>query len=639
MQEHESATDAELIGAARDGSDEAYAALYQRHYDAALRTARWRLFDSSLAEDVVADSFSAMLQLLRAGRGPDEAFRPYLLTCVSRRALRMNQADDRELNTDSIELFEKDTDHADPVMDSFESELLGQAFRSLPERWQLVLWHLEIEGAKPADLAAQLGSSANAVSAIGVRAREGLRAAYLSAHMNAQTFEGCSQADRTAAYLRGSLSAKKQQRYEEHLEHCSACFSAVMQLKDVSAAMHSVIAPLFLGTGAAAFLGWLPVSGLVAGAAGAAGAGAAGAGAATAPKPGLLGSTQGVTLVVVGAAVAAAAVVGGVAVAGGFFGAEEAAVSSASEGGGNAGEAAPAGPGGESAGGGAAAPAPPADAPPPAESAPSPHEGPDAASAPAAIEPVPAPLEPAPPEPEAPLPPPAPRAPLTVPSDPPDPPAAPATSSEPALSETSPSEAPPVTPPSTASPAQSPSASAVPTPSPGPTSEPTPTASPAPDPTLTPAPTPTVEPSPTGAPEPTPTLVPSPTPDPTPTPEPTPTLVPSPSPEPPPTATPEPTLVPSPTPAPTVTPEPIPSPAPTLVPSPTPDPTPTVTPVPTLEPTPPPKCEPAWHEKCGGPGKSGAADPTDETLLEIVEDTVVGTVDTVLGLILRVSRF
>ncbi|WP_309081073.1 sigma-70 family RNA polymerase sigma factor [Zhihengliuella sp.] len=633
MLDHESATDAELIGAARDGSDEAYAALYQRHYDAALRTARWRLFDASLAEDVVADSFSAMLQLLRAGRGPDEAFRPYLLTCVSRRSLRMNQADDRELNTDSIELFEKDTDHADPVMESFESELLGQAFRSLPERWQLVLWHLEIEGAKPADLAVQLGSSANAVSAIGVRAREGLRAAYLSAHLNAQTVEGCDQADRTAAYLRGSLSAKKQQRYEEHLEQCSACFSAVMQLKDVSAAMHGVIAPLFLGTGAAAFLGWLPVTGLVAGAAGAgaAGAGAAGAGAAAAPKPGFLGSSQGVTLAVVGAAVAAAAVVGGVAVAGGFFGAEKAAVSRSSDGGtggGDAGDAAPAGSGGESAGGAAAAPAPPADAPPPAAPAPA-EEAPEAASAPAAIEPAPAPAPEAPvpeapvpgaPVPEAPLPAPAPSAPLTVESEPP---AEPATPSDP--EPTGPSEPVPATPP-----APAPSAPASPAPE---TSAP---AEPSPSPTTEPTPVPTPSPSP--SPTPTPTVEPTPSPSPTPEPSPSPTLVPEPTPTPEPVPTPEPTLVPSPTPAPTLTPEPIPSPTPTLVPSPIPDPTPTVAPTLTIAPTPPPSCEPAWHEKCGGPGKDGGAPPTDGTLLEVVEDTLVGTVDTVLGLVLRVSR-
>ena len=40
-----------------------------------------------------------------------------------------------------------------PAVEQFESGAAAKAFASLPERWQLVLWHLEVENQKPADIA------------------------------------------------------------------------------------------------------------------------------------------------------------------------------------------------------------------------------------------------------------------------------------------------------------------------------------------------------------------------------------------------------------------------------------------------------------------------------------------------------
>ncbi|MFP3686343.1 hypothetical protein SB847_21820, partial [Bacillus sp. SIMBA_026] len=66
---------------------------------------------------------------------------------------------------------------------AFESQTVAKAFRSLPERWQAVLWYLDVERMKPAAVAPILGLSPNAVSALALRAREGLRREYLQAHI------------------------------------------------------------------------------------------------------------------------------------------------------------------------------------------------------------------------------------------------------------------------------------------------------------------------------------------------------------------------------------------------------------------------------------------------------------------------
>ncbi|RZU60835.1 sigma-70 family RNA polymerase sigma factor [Zhihengliuella halotolerans] len=550
----ETRSDAELIAAVREGDHQAFADLYSRHREAAVKTAKWRLSAASTveADDVVSDAFSSMLQTLRRGGGPDEAFRPYLMTVVSRTAIAAMKKSARELNTDSIELFEAGGDYADPVMDEFESDVLGRAFRSLPEQWQAVLWHLELEGAKPSDVAPMLGASPNAISALAVRAREGLRAAYLQAHLSAETRQACSKADQFPKYVRGTLSTRRRQQFQKHLETCRPCFSALGHLEDVGSAMHGVIAPLFLGAGAAALFGWVAPTG-------AAAVGTAGlAGAASVPKP--LWQTMATTA---GGVVAAAAVVlGASAIASTLMNDEPTA---------------------------AQAPAPAASSAPAQED---PVGAASTASTASTSKASPAPVkESAAPETE-----PA-EAPVETPAG-----AAPAPA---------PAPAPVIVPPAPApAPAPAPSsapASAAPTQTPEPEAEATPSLEPTREPSPTPKPTPEPEPEPTVEPSPEPTV------DPTPEPTPEPTVDPTPEPTPEPTVdpTPEPTVdpTPEPTPEPTVEPTPEPTPEPTV------DPTPEPTPEPTVEPTPEPTdtpdpdpCHPwPWWPWCDAFGADRAA--------------------------------
>jgi DNA-directed RNA polymerase specialized sigma24 family protein len=66
----------------------------------------------------------------------------------------------------------------DAGSDPGDREDVERAFRGLPVRWQRVLWQLEVEGRRPRELAVELGMTPNAVSALGKRARAGLRKAY-----------------------------------------------------------------------------------------------------------------------------------------------------------------------------------------------------------------------------------------------------------------------------------------------------------------------------------------------------------------------------------------------------------------------------------------------------------------------------
>src|SRR2546423_8820387 len=72
-------SDADLIAASRAGDAAAYDTLYRRHVTAAHGLARQLVRNRAEADDVVAETFAKILDLLHRGGGPDDAFRPYLL--------------------------------------------------------------------------------------------------------------------------------------------------------------------------------------------------------------------------------------------------------------------------------------------------------------------------------------------------------------------------------------------------------------------------------------------------------------------------------------------------------------------------------------------------------------------------------
>ncbi|HKY68865.1 MAG TPA: sigma-70 family RNA polymerase sigma factor, partial [Acidimicrobiales bacterium] len=171
-------TDAELLDQARNGDDAAFTELYVRHQPAALRLASTyrRVGDP---DDLVNGAFERVLGAVRRGSGPTDSFRAYLFVTLRRHAAELAaKAPDQSLD----DVPEPIGDEADsPALAQADRALITQAFESLPDRWQAVLWQTAVEGRQPRDLADTLGVSANAAAALAYRAREKLRQAYLQA--------------------------------------------------------------------------------------------------------------------------------------------------------------------------------------------------------------------------------------------------------------------------------------------------------------------------------------------------------------------------------------------------------------------------------------------------------------------------
>ncbi|MGY0492785.1 sigma-70 family RNA polymerase sigma factor [Streptomyces sp. WG-D5] len=290
-------SDADLIGRMRGGDDSAYEELYRRHSAAVRRYARTCCRDGHTADDLTAEVFARTLQAVRSGSGPDHAVRAYLLTTVRRVAAGWTKSAKREHLVDDFAVFAtqaarsneaRDDDTLDlgadvRAMHEAEQTMAMQAFRSLPERWQAVLWHTEVEDESPSEVATLFGLDANGTRVLAKRAREGLKEAYLQAHVSATLTESeeCARyADRLGAYARGSLRTRAERGLRKHMEECAKCRLAAGQLKEVASGIPGVVPIAVIGWFGAA--GYAKAAALIGGgAAGAAGAAGAGAAAAT----------------------------------------------------------------------------------------------------------------------------------------------------------------------------------------------------------------------------------------------------------------------------------------------------------------------------------------------------------------------
>src|SRR3954454_20016057 len=174
-------SDTELIESARSGDTSAFAELWRRHYRSGARVARQ--FTSSIdADDLVSEAYTRIYQRVLAGGGPTGAFRPYLFTTIRNLASSWGAAR-KDVQVDDIADFEDPATLDDPAAVALDKTLTARAFRSLPDRWQSVLWYTEVEGMDPHEVAPLLGMTANGVAALSYRAREGLRKAWLQAHI------------------------------------------------------------------------------------------------------------------------------------------------------------------------------------------------------------------------------------------------------------------------------------------------------------------------------------------------------------------------------------------------------------------------------------------------------------------------
>ena len=230
------ATDEQLVAAAREGSDEAFEALFCRYRDRVVGYVRGMVSDHGRAEDIVQEAFMSALRSLRA-TDQDIAFRPWIYeiaknACIDhvRRARRTQEVsiesdDFGPVEESRISQSSAGTDAA--VARRAELESLRMAFHDLPSSQHQILVMRELEGLSYDKIGSRMGLTRGAVESLLFRARRRLRAGYDEIDTGARC---ASMRTAMEAVAHGSARARDRRRLSSHLHDCKPCRRAAVAM-------------------------------------------------------------------------------------------------------------------------------------------------------------------------------------------------------------------------------------------------------------------------------------------------------------------------------------------------------------------------------------------------------------------------
>ncbi|AVZ73589.1 hypothetical protein SLUN_16830 [Streptomyces lunaelactis] len=243
------------------GSGASVEELYRRHRSAVLSYAYACCRDPLTAEDLTSDVFARALQAVRSGSGPKAAWRPYLLTIVRRTAADWAGTARRTELSPEFERWLANLPER-PESESREarmllledSSLVLRAFRSLPERWQTVLWHTGVEGEPARSVGHLLGVGESGVNSIASRARDGLRETCLAALADHAGTDECRRYSPMLGAVVRRTGRRSTEDFDRHLSECRRCRSALIELTDLNEELSSVLSAAVLLWGSRAYV-------------------------------------------------------------------------------------------------------------------------------------------------------------------------------------------------------------------------------------------------------------------------------------------------------------------------------------------------------------------------------------------------
>jgi RNA polymerase sigma factor (sigma-70 family) len=249
--------DSALVEAVRVGDHDAFGELWRRHAAAGVAYAR-ALTGSFDPDDLVSESFEKILRAITAGGGPTGAFRSYLYVTIKNTAYswQRSQREQQPLE-DTQEQIPDERSAA--VLEALEGASSVYAFNSLPPSWQEVLWYVDIEAMGASEVATILGTTPGAIAMRTLRAREGLRQAWIQVQLNTVSDGSEHQwtLERMGAYVRKGLARRERNRIQKHLDECTRCALVHTEATQISSRLALVLVPAITGLTGAGLAGWL----------------------------------------------------------------------------------------------------------------------------------------------------------------------------------------------------------------------------------------------------------------------------------------------------------------------------------------------------------------------------------------------
>lgn len=240
-------SDDQIISAVRGGDIGDFALLWRRHVAAARRAAR-AISPSVDPDDLVSEAFASILRVTKAGGGPSDAFRPYLLATLRNTAARWSRGAGM-LSIEVVSELELAPEGNDPIERISERSSVAAVFGTLSARHRTLLWYLDVEGMKPRELAPLMGITPNAVSALALRARDSFRRAWLEAHIHDPSrSDDCRWfCERVVTQRERRLRGDDAVRFRAHMSTCRGCQLVAAEIDTVSQRLRTVLPAALLG--------------------------------------------------------------------------------------------------------------------------------------------------------------------------------------------------------------------------------------------------------------------------------------------------------------------------------------------------------------------------------------------------------
>lgn len=214
-------TDAELVRAAREGDQAAFATLYARHRPVLAAFVRRLVRDAHLAEDLTQEAFVNALRNLADLREP-ERFRPWLYSIAHRAALDHLRRPGPALLPELPELVAGDASPAEAATAHEAARLVWDAAASLEPRQLAVLELTVREGLSGSELAQALDVRTSHAAVLAHRARSALGNA-VRMLLLARNPRRCPRLAELVPGRPQSLSLPQRMSVDRHLRRCPQC--------------------------------------------------------------------------------------------------------------------------------------------------------------------------------------------------------------------------------------------------------------------------------------------------------------------------------------------------------------------------------------------------------------------------------
>jgi RNA polymerase sigma factor (sigma-70 family) len=223
------APDEQLVAAAREGSDEAFEALFCRYRDRVVGYVRGMVSDHGRAEDIVQEAFMSALRSLRR-TDQEIVFRPWIYEIAKNACIdhlrRARRAQEVSIDSDDFSPAEESrisqtatgTDAA--VARRGQLDSLRMAFDDLPPSQHQIIVMRELEGLSYDSIGNRMGLTRGAVESLLFRARRRLRDGFDEIDTGARC-ESMRTAMQTVAD--GDARARERRRLSSHLQRCKPC--------------------------------------------------------------------------------------------------------------------------------------------------------------------------------------------------------------------------------------------------------------------------------------------------------------------------------------------------------------------------------------------------------------------------------